>query len=42
LVLRPPAARTTRRMTVQGLRCNFFFLLGCLCKSWNVISMEYI
>jgi hypothetical protein len=41
MVLRPPAARMTGRMTVQGLRCNFF-LLGCLCKSWNVISMKYI
>jgi hypothetical protein len=41
-VLRPPATRTTGRMTVQGLCCNFFFLLGRLCKSWNVISMKYI
>jgi hypothetical protein len=41
-VLRTPATRTTGRMTVQGLCCNFFFLLGCLCKSWNVIFMKYI
>lgn len=41
-VLRPPAATTTGRMTVQGLCCNFYFLQGCLCKSWNVTSLTFI
>jgi hypothetical protein len=40
--LQPLATRTTGRMTVQGLCCNFFFLQGCLCKSWNVNFMKYI
>jgi hypothetical protein len=29
-------------MPVQGLCCNFYFLQGCLCKSWNVTSSTYI
>jgi hypothetical protein len=42
MLLRPPVTRMTRRTTVQGVCCNFYFLQGCPCKSWNVNFIFHI